>query len=89
MQNDARALYADPGATLDDLREAVASLEETERIARRVLGGAHPLTTGIEEDVGLAKEALARARAARGAQERPGEPRESPNGLPGGPGHTE
>ena len=34
----------DPGATLDDLREAVATLEDVERIARRVLGGAHPLT---------------------------------------------
>ena len=32
----------DPAATLDDLREAVTSLEETERTARRVLGSAHP-----------------------------------------------
>ena len=32
----------DDGATLDDLREAVTTLEETERTARRVLGGAHP-----------------------------------------------
>ena len=38
----------DAGATLDDLREAVTTLEETERIARRVLGGAHPLTTATE-----------------------------------------
>ena len=36
----AQALYKDPGATLDDLREAVAELEDTERTARRVLGGA-------------------------------------------------
>ena len=36
------------GATLGDLREAVNTLEETERIARRVLGGAHPTTRGIE-----------------------------------------
>ena len=48
-----RALYAealchDDGATVDDLREAVTTLEETERIARRVLGGAHPLTNSIE-----------------------------------------
>ena len=41
-------LYDDPGATLDDMREAVTTLEELERIARRVLGGAHPLTMGIE-----------------------------------------
>jgi hypothetical protein len=39
---NAKALYANPGATLDDLRDAVATLEETERIARRVLGIAHP-----------------------------------------------
>ena len=39
----AEALYKDTGATLDDLREAVTTLEKTERTARRVLGGAHPL----------------------------------------------
>ena len=44
----AQTLYGDPGATLDDLREAVTTLEETERVARRVLGGAHPLTMEIE-----------------------------------------
>ena len=38
----------DDAATLDDLREAVATLEDTERIARRVLGGTHPLTEGVE-----------------------------------------
>ena len=42
------AFYKDDGATLDDLREAVATLEKTERIARRVLGGTHPITTSIE-----------------------------------------
>ena len=40
----AAALCEDPGATLDDVREAVTTLEDAERIARRVLGGAHPLT---------------------------------------------
>ena len=44
----ARALYEDDGATLDDLREAVTTLEETERTGRRVFGGAHPMTRGIE-----------------------------------------
>ena len=43
----ATAVYLDEGATLDDLREAVTTLEETERIARRVLGGAHPFTLEI------------------------------------------
>ena len=42
------ALYEDPAATLDDLREAVATLVETARTTRRVMGGAHPLTTRIE-----------------------------------------
>ena len=46
--NYARALYKDDGATLDDLREAVTTLEDAGRIARRVLGGAHPLTVEIE-----------------------------------------
>ena len=55
----ARALYEDPAATLDDLREAVTTLAETERIARRVLGGAHPLVTGIEPALRYARAALA------------------------------
>ena len=62
--NYARALYKDDDATLDDLREAVATLEDVERTARRVLGGAHPLTTGIEGS-------LQNARAALGARETP------------------
>ena len=44
----ARSLYEDAGATLDDLREAVTTLEEAERAKRRVLGGDHPVTTKIE-----------------------------------------
>ena len=51
------------GATLDDLREAVTTLEETERTARRVFGGAHPLTTGIEGDLRNSRAVL-RAREA-------------------------
>ena len=57
----ARALYRDAAATLDDLREAVTTLEETARTARRVLGGAHPLTAGIERCLLKARAAL-RAR---------------------------
>ena len=38
----AEAVEACAEDTLDDLREAVTSLEETERTARRVLGSAHP-----------------------------------------------
>ncbi len=55
----ARALYGDPGATLDDLREAVNTLEETGRTARRVFGGAHPLTSAIGDDLRDARAALA------------------------------
>ena len=47
--------------TLDDLREAVTTLEDTERIARRVLGGAHPITVQIERDLRKARATL-RAR---------------------------
>ena len=49
------ALYKADRATLDDLRDAVKTLEDTQRIARRVFGGAHPNTEGIEH-------ALANAR---------------------------
>ena len=49
------------GATLDDLREAVETLEDARRIARRVLGGAHPTTVEIEQCLELARRAL-RAR---------------------------
>ena len=58
------SLCNDPASTLDDLREAVSTLEDTERTARRVLGGANPLTTWIEE-------ALRNARAALRARETP------------------
>jgi hypothetical protein len=54
----AEALYRDPGATLADLREAVTTLEDTERIARRVLGAAHPTTAAIEDELQDARRAL-------------------------------
>ena len=57
----ARVLYTDPAATLDDLREAVTTLEDTERTARRVLGGAHPVTVDIEDQLRNARTVL-RAR---------------------------
>ena len=52
----------DPAATLDDLREAVTTIEDTERIARRVLGNAHP-------DTAVIKGRLQHARAALRARE--------------------
>ena len=42
----ARALCKD--GALDDLREAVTTLDDAGRTARRVLGGTHPLTEEIE-----------------------------------------
>ena len=55
----ARAFYEDPAATFAHLCEAVATLENTVRIARRVLGGAHPTTTRIEGDLRNARAVLA------------------------------
>ena len=52
------ALYQDGAATLDELREAVTTLEDAARIARRVLGVAHPTTTGIEGDLRYARVVL-------------------------------
>ena len=48
-------------ATLDDLREAVTTLEETARLARRVLGGAHPTTVRIEGALQGARTKLAQS----------------------------
>ena len=55
----ARSLSWNDDDTLDDLRESVTALEELERIARRVLGGAHPTTKGIEKDLKNWRVALA------------------------------
>ena len=57
----ARALCKDNGATLDDLREAVTTLEDAARIARRVFGVTNPMTRGIENPLEDAR-ALLRAR---------------------------
>ena len=59
----AEALYKDDGATLDDLREAVTTLEDTARIARRVLGSAHPVVRSIEHHLPISR-AMLRAREA-------------------------
>jgi hypothetical protein len=55
------ALHKDDGATIDDLHEAVNTLEETARTGRRVFGGAHPTTQWIERHLSEARAAL-RAR---------------------------
>ena len=57
--------FFDPAATLDDLQNSITTTLEEMRITRRVLGGAHPVTTGIEED---AQETRRRARMNRRSQ---------------------
>jgi hypothetical protein len=57
----ALALCRDNSATFNDLRESVTTLEDTERTARRVFGGAHPIVVDMENDVRNARAAL-RAR---------------------------
>ena len=66
--NYARALCADPDATLDEVREAVTTLEDAARIARRVFGSTHPLTVDIEDE-------LRKSQAALRARETPPPPR--------------
>ena len=46
--------------TLEKLRESVETLEDTARTARRVLGGAHPTTGGIERALRNARVLSAR-----------------------------
>ena len=69
---NARALYEDADVMLEDLREAVTTLEDVVRIARRVLGGQHPLLAQIERS-------MQNARAKLRARESP--PRGSAKGI--------
>ena len=62
-RNYAMMLYKDASATLNDLREAVATLEDVERTARRVLGGAHPTTSNVEKNLRAARAVLAAREA--------------------------
>ena len=64
-----RAMYAGAlikasDATLDDVREAVTTFEETARISRRVLGSAHPVVVDYEEKVRESREILRACEAA-------------------------
>ena len=59
QMNYARVLYKDPGATLGDLRESMDTTVKAGRIARRVLGSAHPEVVKIEEDLRYLRETLA------------------------------
>ena len=57
-KNYALELHQDPSSTDDDLREAVTTLEELERITRRVFGGAYPITVEIKDDLRDARAVL-------------------------------
>ena len=61
MRRNYAGALTNEGITLNDLREALTTLEETDRTARRVLGGAHPTTSAIEGSMQAARAAL-RAR---------------------------
>ena len=60
----AESLFYDTGATLDDLHEAVTTLEEIEPTTRRVFGGSHPLAVAIEGN-------LQKARSVRRGRDTP------------------
>jgi len=57
--NYGKALYIADGASLDDLREAVNTLEDTVRVARRIFGGSYPLVTSMQKFSQEARAALA------------------------------
>jgi len=65
--HSAVALYSNDDATPDDFREAMTTLEETGRTARRVLGAAHPTTMDIEHSLQDARGWLA-AREAKATE---------------------
>ena len=58
----AKALYRNDSATLDDLREAVETLESVAPVWTRIFGEAHPETPSVQRALEDAREALA-ARA--------------------------
>ena len=60
----AEALCWDTAATLDDLREAVTTLEDLVPIVRRVFGGTHPFVAEL-----VSGDLLRKARAALRARE--------------------
>ena len=57
------ALYRDNCATLDDLHEAVATLEAVAKSWKRVYGDLHPETQNVQRALGTARSKLACAAA--------------------------
>ena len=56
------ALIDDPGATLDDLREAVGTLEAVAKLWKRVMGERHPEMAKVQSALATVREKLADAR---------------------------
>ena len=56
--NYARSVCEDTCPTLAELREAVTTLEDTTGTARRVMGGANPITVGLEKQLRQTREKL-------------------------------
>ena len=48
------------GASLDEVREAVATLEDVERTARRIFGDSYPFVLEIESELRFVRSALRR-----------------------------
>ena len=65
----AQVVILGPSPTPAALCKAVSTLEDTARIARRVLGGAHPSTEQIEVALRKSRAALDKLRAAIAAAE--------------------
>ena len=61
----AMALYQDDGATHDDLRESVETLESVAKSWKRVFGPSHPDTMKVQGALSEARDLLACARASR------------------------
>jgi hypothetical protein len=51
-------LCEDRGGNIDDIREAVTMLAETERAARHVLGPSHPTSIEIGQDLKMMRARL-------------------------------
>ena len=77
-----QALTRTRDATLDDLREAVTTLVETERTARRVMGGAHPLVAIRFNTSRMARAASPRLRGVPGGARRSPPDRTNPPTRP-------
>ena len=62
----AEALFKGSDVTLDDLRKAVTALDDLARDSGRVLGGAHPFTGRMEDNLRATRAALRACEAPQG-----------------------